>query len=157
MSADHLARAVKALGLGRAVVPSAAAKRTGPRFFTSSGFRRNTTRNFRPAATPAPWTGRRVVAVAAAAGAIGWSLSSFGFGGFPGGAMLLDSSRRPLPKYASLREMEWVCTSPFFFLSFLLVYFQRHLIFAARIHIQGNMLKMRTRRLLGSVRLSNRP
>lgn len=54
------------------------------------------------------WTGQRVFGIAAAAGLVGWGLAAVTFGRLPGGGAMLLDSKRPLPRYASIPEMEIV-------------------------------------------------
>ena len=112
MSANYIARAARPLGRSatgtaafassfRAAVPGRA------RFLTTSASRRNAAGKRIPAArTASTWTGPGVLAIAAAAGLLGWSVATIGVKGFPG-AMRLDS-KVAMPKYASMRDMEVV-------------------------------------------------
>lgn len=125
MSANYFARGLRPLGRSATAAATTttssfgnAAPATAPRFFNSSAFRRNTAggNSGGKAGSGPAWTGQRVLAIAAAAGAVGWGLASIESGRFPG-AMLLDSK---VPKYASMREMELVRG----FVSFLYYYLQ---------------------------------
>jgi D-lactate dehydrogenase (cytochrome) len=109
MSANYFARGLRPLGRSATAATTTfgnAAPATKPRFFNTSAFRRNTAggNSGGKAGSGPAWTGQRVLAIAAAAGAVGWGLASIESGRFPG-AMLLDSK---VPKYASMREMELV-------------------------------------------------
>lgn len=110
MSVNSFARGMRPLrrsATASAAAGPRAAAATPRRFFNASAFRRNTAGNKTGAGEPGPgstWTSQRVVAIAAAAGVLGWGLASIDSGRFPG-AMLLDSK---VSKYASMREMELV-------------------------------------------------
>lgn len=106
MSANYFARAVRPFGRSSTATTTGAVSGRA-RFFTTSAFRRNVNgKRISAAKTASTWTGASVLAIAAAAGLLGWSVATISVKGFPG-AMHLDS-KIAFPKYASMRDMELV-------------------------------------------------
>lgn len=107
MSVNYFARGLKLLRRSAFSSTSASVAGRAHRFFSASTFRQNVAGKAGKASATRlaqAWAGQHVLAVAAAAGAVGWGLASLNLGGIPG-AMLMDSKA---PKYASLREMKLV-------------------------------------------------
>ena len=89
---------------------------TAVRRFSMTSLRRAPTEDRQPGpeatASPPSWSGRGVLAVALAAGAIGWGASTLmskseGLNPFNGSKVLFDADSEP--RYASMFEMEQVC------------------------------------------------
>ncbi|KAK4248839.1 FAD-linked oxidase-like protein [Corynascus novoguineensis] len=108
MSANRIARAARPLG--RSLTAAPFSKVPGPtiarhRFTTSTTVRRAAARgDAQGSRIASAWSLPGVIAVATAAGLLGWGVSELAHRGFPG-AVLLDGAF-PAPRYASMRGME---------------------------------------------------
>lgn len=108
MSANRLVRAARPLGRSLAAL-EAARPASRQRFATSSSPRRQAAAGNGPVPrTASAWSLPGVFAVAAVAGLVGWGASELNHRGLPG-TVLLDGVS-PAPQYASLRQMEQVCS-----------------------------------------------
>lgn len=80
------------------------------RTFTASVARRSADGSASGAKTAASrWKGSQVMAVAVAAGAIGWGVAVFGPRDWPGKRVMLFDGSASRPRYASMHEMKTVC------------------------------------------------
>ncbi|KAL2140727.1 hypothetical protein VTI28DRAFT_3320 [Corynascus sepedonium] len=108
MSANRIARAARPLGRSLTAAPLSKVPRptiARHRFTTSTTVRRAATRgDAQGSRIASTWSLPGVIAVATAAGLLGWGVSELAHRGFPG-AVLLDGAF-PAPRYASMRGME---------------------------------------------------